>query len=205
MWIQQTCVCLAFNYGAGACCIWKMCFVSFVLNLGSVLLSEYVKNRKQPMTEECKTEPPTIMPQKCCVWNSVAAQMNSENRKYPYRCFLYLKMKQHLWYLTEFHKRWKQAACCASSLGKHFIRTKLWKVFFFSEFIVGKKSLNQPNKQRTKPLQWEEGGVLPVQVQVAAIYINTIKDTIKHPSGKTTAACTVCRRYMLLRGLQHGS
>ncbi len=33
-------VCLAFNYSAGAFCIWAVCFVSFVLNLGSGLLSE---------------------------------------------------------------------------------------------------------------------------------------------------------------------
>lgn len=32
-------MCLAFNYSAGAYCIWTMCFVRFVLNLGSVLLT----------------------------------------------------------------------------------------------------------------------------------------------------------------------
>lgn len=44
---NKLCVCLAFNYGAGACCIWTMCFVSFVLNLGSVLLSELLKITKK--------------------------------------------------------------------------------------------------------------------------------------------------------------
>lgn len=34
-----------FNYSAAACCIWTMCFVSFVLNLGSVLLSESVNHK----------------------------------------------------------------------------------------------------------------------------------------------------------------
>lgn len=34
------CLCVFFNYSAGVYCVGTMCFMSFVLNLGSALLSE---------------------------------------------------------------------------------------------------------------------------------------------------------------------
>lgn len=47
------------NYSAAACRIWTMCFVSFVLNVGSVSLSESVnhktdRNNLRPRNVNCR-------------------------------------------------------------------------------------------------------------------------------------------------------